>query len=179
MAVLKFASEDWTKVYPLLLKVWPEKVGGWTPNRKKVLRAIAKKHGAPNPPDPLLVRTTISRKQLQKFGERLATSYPTPWKYQKYFNPHIPLNQQSLKLRPGVELGMAFDGHSTTGRINTIRRVTYNGDPNYVKCDITWSTKNIPLYLSGETKCQCRYCGTKPQGEESDCRKCGAPLPSC
>jgi hypothetical protein len=177
MAVLKFASEDFPKAYPILLKIWPKRASQWDRKRKAVLKAVAKKHGSPDPSDPLLVDTTISRSQLKKFGERLATSYSTPWKYQKYFNPHIPLNKQSLKLRPGAEISFAIEGHNTTGRVDKIRRTQFRGDPNYVKSEITWSTKNIPLYLTGETKCQCRYCGTKPKSEETECRNCGAPLP--
>lgn len=178
MSVLKFASEDFPEVLPRLLEIWPE-TGEWDEPRLAELKKVAKEFGAPSPPDPLLVDLSISKERLRQFGETLAATYSTPWKYQKYFNPGTPLNAQSLKLRPGAQIGFAIEGFSTTGRVNTIRRINYQGDPNYVKTDITWSTKNIPLYLDGETKCTCRYCGTKPTGEEEECRKCGAPLPDC
>lgn len=177
MAVLKFASEDWNDVYPLLTEVWPRN-GQWDEERLTALRTVVKIHGAPNPPDPVLVDMDISLEQLTKHGERLATSYSTPWKYQKYFNPHVPINNQALRLKPGSRVSLTIEGVPTNGIIGTIRRVTYQGDPNYVKSEITWATKNIPLYLDRETKCTCKYCGTPPASDETECRKCGAPLPS-
>lgn len=182
MTVLRFASEDFPRIFGSLVEVWPED-GKWTKERLAKIKTLVASFQALNPRDPILIDLSISKEQLQTFGQRLATVYSTPWKYDKYFRnqPGLEktLNAKSLKLRPGTEVGLSIEGFATTGRVNTIRRTTYSGDPNYVKSDITWSTKNIPLFLDGETKCTCKYCGTSPVGEESECRKCGAPLPSC
>jgi hypothetical protein len=123
------------------------------------------------------VTTGVSRAQLEKSGLRLAVYYSTPLKYDKYFNPSLPLNKQSLRLRPGSKLNLSLENIPTTARLNTVRRIKYQGDHNYIKADMTISTRNIPLYLDRETKCDCRYCGTKPTGDEEACRACGAPLP--
>lgn len=178
--ILHFATSDWSTVLPLLLRVWPEPGSRWTKEGAKHLALVAKRYGKPKAdPETVAVSTAVDRTQLTQAGRRVAVQYSTPWKFQKFLNPSTPINKQAIKLRPGSELGISLEGHPTTARVETIRRIRFRGKWNYLKACLIINTETIPFYLDRETKCDCRFCGTSPRGDEESCRSCGAPLPDC
>lgn len=173
-AKVRVSADRWPKVLPALLQLWPKENEAWNVRR---LSALKKLIGTAKEPF-VVVNLKVGRAQLERAGQRVAVYYSTPWKAPRYFKPNTPINQQSLKLRPGVQVSITIEGLGpTTARINTIRRVRYQGNPNYIKTDMTINTEQIPIFLDRETKCTCRFCGTKPVGDEEACRSCGAPLP--
>jgi hypothetical protein len=89
------------------------------------------------------------------------------------------LNAAALKLRPGIDLDIRLEGHSTRAVMNSVRRIELRGSKNWIKADLSIDVAKLPLLLERETKCDCRYCGSRPKGDEINCRNCGAPLPDC
>ena len=176
--ILHFAADAWTTVLPVLLRVWPEPGTRWTKANAKLLGTVVKRYGAAEGPSTVAVSTAIDRDQLTQAGRRVAIQYSTPWNFQKFLKPNVPINKQALKLRPGSELGISLEGHPTTARVETIRRIRFRGKWNYIKATMIINTEAIPFYLDRETKCTCKFCGTDPRGDEESCRNCGAPLPA-
>jgi len=184
--LLAISKSKFGDLLPELSDLWP-KLGHWCAPRSLRLSSVLRKHpgmiwfhksGKP-PIDCVLVNTEISCAQLSKVGERLARSYATPWKYQKHFDNGPSSYYSTLKIRPGATIPISLNGIDTTAHVNTVRRMRHRGSPNYIHMSVVVDTKNIPITLDRETRCDCVYCGTSPKSDESNCRSCGAPLPAC
>jgi hypothetical protein len=175
--IIRLSKTDFVDVLPQLLRLWP-KTGSWSPRRRALLRLALRDRTAP-PSGGVVINERLSLGRLRAAGERLATHYSRPWKYQKYFNKKTPLRQQALVMRPGSTIPIGLAGVETTAYVNGVRRIQRHGKTHFLKMDLTVDTEHIAVVLSGESKCTCVYCGTKPIGEETSCRACGAPLPDC
>lgn len=180
---LIFSRVDFSRLLPELLALWPLS-GAW--DQKNHANALAlsiasqQNHEASADNDYICVNTEICREQLREAGARVASNIRSvPWKYQKFFEKGRPTSRSALKIRPGVMLPLTINGVDTTARINTVRRIRKSGKPHFIKMDITVDTKNLPVILERETKCNCLYCGTPAAGDETHCGACGAPLPPC
>ena len=180
---LLFSRADFGRLLPELISLWPLS-GGW--DQKNQAKALAlslesrQQHEASADNDHICVNTEIDREQLQKVGVRIAAGVRSvPWKYQRFFEKGRPTVRSALKLRPGMMLPITINRVDTTARVNTVRRIRKSGKPHYIKMDITIDTKNLPVILERETKCNCLYCGAPAIGDDTHCRSCGAPLPPC
>jgi hypothetical protein len=174
---LHLSKTDFVDVFPRLAKLWPEN-GYWSPRRRALLRLALRDREVPDT-GGVVIDERLSSARLRAAGERLAVQYSRPWKYQKYFNKKQPIRQQALVMRPGSTIPIGLAGVETTAYVNGVRRIRRHGKTHFLKLDLTVDTEHIAVVLSGESKCTCVYCGTKPVGEETSCRACGAPLPDC
>lgn len=178
---LLFSRVDFGRLLPDLLLLWPKR-GSWSPhNKSKVLDlalASSRQREASGNTDLICVDTDISREQLEDVGHRVAALRSVPWKYQRFFEQGRPTLRSAIKLRPGVMLPLTINGVDTTARVNTVRRIRKGSKAHFLKMDITLDTEYLPVILERETRCNCLYCGTKAVGDETNCRACGAPLPT-
>lgn len=184
--LLHFTTKDFRKLFPTLLRLWPETGTKWSRKNAAALLSLIKEKGkektAAADSSTIVVSTSISKEQLLEHGRRVvAISYSTPFRFRRLDAPAKTLNSKAIKVRPGSDLSIAIEGNPTTARIETIRRIRFRGKPNYVKAGLIINTENIPFYLQRETKCDCRYCGNPaPRDSEiTSCPSCGAVLPSC
>jgi len=178
--IIKLTVAQLRVALPQLLEVWPDD-GHWSARHQVRLAEVL----ADLPNDagqPIHINGRIGRRRLAETGQRLVRrAYLTqiPWKYQKYLDRGTPLRKQALKLRPGARIPISLSDVPTTAYVNSVRRIQKSGRPYYLKMDITVNTENIPIILERESKCDCLYCGTRPQADETSCLACGAPLPEC
>ena len=175
--MIRLSKTDFIDVFSHLVKLWP-KTGGWDARRRALLRLALRDREAPES-GGVVIDERLSVSRLRAAGERLAVQYSRPWKYQKYFNKRTPLRQQAVVMRPGATIALGLAGVDTTAYVNGVRRVSRHGKTHFLKTDLPIDTEHIALILSGESKCTCVYCGTKPISDETSCRSCGAPLPDC
>jgi hypothetical protein len=179
---LIFSRVDFGRLLPELLALWPL-TGDW--DRRNQARALAlsltsrRHHTAADEDDHICVNTEIDREQLREVGVRVAAIRSVPWKYQRFFENGRPTNRSALKIRPGVMLPLTINGVDTTARVNTVRRINKGGKAHFLKADLTIDTKNLPVILERETRCNCLYCGAPAIEDDTHCRSCGAPLPPC
>jgi len=103
-------------------------------------------------------------------------SAAVPWRYDRYFSPNTNQHQTAMKIQPGAQVPVSFNGVNTLMYIDTARRLNHHGKPTWIEMKIKLDTENLPIILTNETKCDCVYCGTSPRGDETSCRGCGAPL---
>lgn len=183
------------EVLPELLTFWPLEEGKWTTaslrRLKQVLRPQQRSAGTPT----VRLNTSISRARLRHAALTLLGAVTsTPYRFTDYYvglpsTPMNPgqkgkskakgLNAAALKLRPGMDLDISLEGHPTRAVMNSVRRIELRGSKNWIKADLSIEVSKLPLLLERETKCDCRYCGNRPKGAETECSKCGAPLPDC
>lgn len=130
--------------------------------------AVARRLGV----DPRVSNHRLCR-AVARLHHRVAS---VPWRYDRYFNPSTNQHQSAMKLQPGAQVPVAFNGVNTLMYIDTARRLNYHGKPTWIEMKVKLNTENIPIILTNETKCDCVYCGTSPRGDEASCRGCGAPL---
>lgn len=188
--LLTIPQPKFAEAFPKLLAIWPGSGETWTAQKLAEVKQVLNSYRvASASPLTVTISTKISKTQLRSAGLTLATQYSTPSKYVKYFglggeggravrSPDA-INQEALRLRPGARVSLSLEGYPTTAQLATIRRTSYQGSPNWVKAEVLIDVSKIPLYLERETKCTCKYCGTEPKGDDTECRKCGAPLPPC
>lgn len=153
-----------------LLQVWPHD-GARSPAEFRRLRRAAEAIGVNVDPG-------VSRGQLRRAYCNLQHRYASsiPWKYQKFLKPSQNIRQQAIKIQPGAAIPIAFNGVETTMYVDTARRLSFRGKPWFIELKVKLNTEHIPVILTRETKCECLYCGKKPQSDETSCRACGAPL---
>lgn len=172
---LTFSHKSFALVLPHLLKLWPDRGFRSERSAKRILASLldATERGRVH------VDPKLPRDELRTNGARVARLYSTPWKYTKYFQQGTDINRNAIKIRPGATIAISLEGAETTAYVNRARRLSFRGNPNYLKLDLNLNTETLPIFLERETKCQCRYCGTEPASDEVSCRSCGAPLPDC
>jgi hypothetical protein len=185
--------------FPALVEIWPTQEGRWTRSAVSQLRRIMRTHVAAGGPS-LRLSLGLSKERLLQAGlavlgsRRSGAVTSTPYRFTDYYTglPSTPmnpgqkgkskskgLNASALKLRPGMDLDISLEGHPTRAVMNSVRRIELRGSKNWIKADLSIEVSKLPLLLERETKCDCRYCGSKPKGAETECSKCGAPLPDC
>ena len=154
---------------PRLLTAWPSR-GACDADEAARLVRLASRAGYQI--DPFIPRDQIRRAATRLMHREAAI----PGLFSRMYGQDLRAN--ATKLRPSVLVPITFDGHQTTMWIDTIRRTNFRGKNTYldVRCKI--NVENIPITLQGETKCACLFCGTRPTGSETNCRSCGAELPS-
>lgn len=173
--MITFSETSFAHILPHLLQVWPEQGFRSARSARRILAYILEKTERGR----VHIDPATSRQELKSNGVRVAALYSTPWKYQKFFQKSTSINYSAIKIRPGAVIPLGIGGVDTTGYVNGARRLTFRGNPNYIKLDLNINTENLPIWVERETKCTCKYCGTEPRGDEVSCRTCGAPLPDC
>lgn len=181
--LLHFAHKEFEQLLPTLLDLWPEEGHKWKRKNVAKLKKLREESSKIKlaASDGVTLSTSISREQLLEYGRKVVrgVSYSTPFNFQRMNAPAKTLNSKAIKVRPGSDLNIAIEGNPTTARIETIRRIKFRGKWNCVKASLIINTENIPFYLDRESKCDCRYCGSRVIGDEVSCRNCGAELPAC
>lgn len=183
---------------PELALIWPLTERAWTKQSLAALKKLVRRARHVRSAGPVLtISLELSRDRLLLAATtvcsgRVASVTSTPYRFTDYYVglPATPANQKgkskskglnaaALKLRPGIDLDISMEGHPTRAVLNSIRRIELRGSKNWIKADLSIDVTKLPLLLERESKCDCRYCGSHPKGDEINCRNCGAPLPDC
>lgn len=183
------------EVLPDLLTFWPIEEGHWTTASLRRLQHVLKPRRRVAGAQTIRLNTSISRDRLRRAALTVLGSVTsTPYRFTDYYiglpsTPMVPnqkgkskakgLSAAAIKLRPGMDLGISLEGHPTRAVMNSVRRIELRGSKNWIKADLSIEVSKLPLMLERESKCDCKYCGSKPKGDEVECSKCGAPLPDC
>lgn len=155
---------------PQILHAWPRR-GARDRAEARRLARLAQSFG-------YRINPYVSREQVQRAASRIMhRDAATRGLFSRMYGQG--LYRDALKLGPSRMVPISFDGHQTQMWIDTVRRTNFRGKNTWIEIRCKIDTDNIPISLSGETRCNCLYCGTRPSGAEVNCRSCGAELPDC